>query len=238
MPDTIAKILVLDDEAELRSLLQRYLSEQGYTVRAVADSAQMDKLLQRERFDVRVLDVMLPGEGGLTVCRRLRGLGETIPIIMLTARGDPVDRIVDLEVGADDYLSKPFNPRELVARIQALLRRQTMLGAQSGAVVDEVVRFGPYTLNLATCRLDKDGKDIPLTSSEFGLLKVLATHPGRPLGRERLMELARGRDHEATDRSVDVQVLRLRRLIEEDPASPRYIQTVWGMGYKFVVGET
>lgn len=235
MNDSLARILVADDEAELRGLLQRYLTEQGYTVRAVENSQVLDKLLTRERFDVLVLDVMMPGEDGLSVCRRLRAQGETIPILMLTARGDPVDRIIGLEMGADDYLSKPFNPRELLARIQAMVRRQLMLGAHLGPMGKQgAVQFGPFTLNLETRRLARDGQDLPLTSGEFSLLKALALSPNRPLGRERLIELAKGRAYEATSRSIDVQVMRLRKLIEDDPAAPRYIQTVWSVGYVFV----
>jgi len=230
-----AKILVLDDDAELRALLQRYLTEQQFSVRTVTDAAQLDRLLQREPFDVLVLDLMMPGEDGLSVCRRLRVLGETIPIIMLTARGDPVDRIVGLEMGADDYLPKPFNPRELVARIHAVLRRQSpseLPGAPSETA--EVFEFGDFALNLATRTLTKSGQEIPLTTGEFSVLKVFARHPRQPLSREKLMELARGREYEVFDRSLDVQISRLRKLIELDPSSPRFIQTVWGLGYVFI----
>ena len=233
MTDT-ARILIADDEAELRGLLQRYLGEQGLTVRAVADAAAAEKLLARERFDVLVLDVMMPGEDGLSLCRRLRAQGETVPILMLTARGDPVDRIIGLEMGADDYLPKPFNPRELLARLQAMVRRQRMLGAHGGPLGEEPVRFGPYTLHVAQRRLEKDGEPMQLTTGEFSLLQALVMNPNRPLGRDRLIELAKGRDHEATDRSIDAQVMRLRRAIEDDPSSPRWIQTVWGVGYVFV----
>jgi two-component system phosphate regulon response regulator OmpR len=232
--DKRAKILVLDDDAELRALLQRYLGEQGFAVRAVADAAQLDRLLQREPFDVLVLDLMMPGEDGLSVCRRLRVMGETIPIIMLTARGDPVDRIVGLEMGADDYLSKPFNPRELVARLQAMLRRQQMLGAALQTVVEAPIVFGPFELDLSRRQLRRGDAVIALSSGEFELLRVLAANPHRPLGRERLIELAKGRDHEALERAIDVQILRLRRHIETDAAAPRYIQTVRGVGYVFV----
>ena len=240
---TLARILVADDEADLRALLQRYLTDQGYAVRTVDGGAPLDKLLARERFDVLVLDVMMPGEDGLSICRRLRAQGETIPIVMLTARGDPLDRIIGLEMGADDYLPKPFNPRELLARIQALVRRQRMLGAHTGPLAgDGQVAFGDFTLHLGERRLERrvDGaaQDVPLTTGEFTLLQALAQHPNRPLGRDRLIELARGRDHEATDRSIDVQVMRLRKLIEADPAKPRHIQTVWGVGYVFVPDDS
>jgi two-component system phosphate regulon response regulator OmpR len=233
MTDT-TRLLIVDDEAELRALLQRYLGEQGLQVRAVADAASAAKLLARERFDVLVLDVMMPGEDGLSLCRRLRTQGETIPILMLTARGDPVDRIVGLEMGADDYLPKPFNPRELLARVQAMVRRQRLLGAHGGPLGDAPVSFGEFTLHAAQRRLEKNGQVLSLTTGEFNLLLALAQHPNRPLGRDRLIELTRGRDHDATDRSIDVQVMRLRKLIEDDPGAPRHIQTVWGVGYVFV----
>jgi two-component system phosphate regulon response regulator OmpR len=153
---------------------------------------------------------------------------------MLTARGDPIDRIVGLEMGADDYLPKPFNPRELVARIQAIRRRQSMVGATPHAASDEQVNFGPFTLDLGRRQLHRGQDEIALSSGEFELLRVLVSNPNRPLGRERLMELAKGRDHDAMGRSVDVQILRLRRQLEIDPAQPRYIQTVRGIGYVFV----
>jgi two-component system phosphate regulon response regulator OmpR len=235
MPEPLARILVADDEAELRALLQRYLGDQGYAVRTVDGAAALDRLLARERFDVLVLDVMMPGEDGLAACRRLRAQGETIPIIMLTARGDPLDRIIGLEMGADDYLPKPFNPRELLARIQAMVRRQRLLGAHTGPAPDAgEIAFGTHVLDLARRRLTRAGQEIALTTGEFNLLAALARHPHRPLGRDRLIELARGRDHEATDRSIDVQVMRLRKLVESDPAQPRHIRTVWGVGYVFV----
>ncbi|MBS0452232.1 MAG: two-component system response regulator OmpR [Proteobacteria bacterium] len=235
MTEPLARILIADDEADIRALLQRYLGDQGYAVRTVESTATLDKLLARERFDVLVLDVMMPGEDGLAACRRLRAQGETIPIVMLTARGDPLDRIIGLEMGADDYLPKPFNPRELLARIQALVRRQRMLGAHAGPVPrDGEIRFSDYVLDLGRRTLHKAGTAVPMTTGEFALLTAFAQHPNRPMGRERLIELAHGRDHEATDRSIDVQVMRLRKLIEADPAKPHHIRTVWGVGYVFV----
>lgn len=235
MTATPSRILIADDEADLRALLQRYLSDQGLVVRSVEDAQPVERLLARERFDVLVLDVMMPGEDGLALCRRLRAQGETIPILMLTARGDPIDRIVGLEMGADDYLPKPFTPRELLARLQALIRRQRVLGAHAGPATEaDSVRFGAFTLHRQQRRLERDGDDVPLSTVEFNLLQALAQHPNRPLGRDRLMELAHGHDHAATDRSIDVQVMRLRKLIEADPTQPRHIQTVWGLGYVFV----
>ena len=227
------KVIILDDEAELRALLQRYLGSNGLTVRGVEDAAQLDRLLAREPFDALILDLMMPGEDGLSVCRRLRVRGETIPILMLTAKGDPVDRIIGLEMGADDYLPKPFDPRELLARLHAMLRRQQMSGTVPAGQRNGTVCFGPFALDLAARSLTRDGQPINLSSAEYAVLSTLAAHPRQPLGRERLRTLAHGRDHEATERSVDVQVLRLRRLIEDDPSAPRFIQTVWGVGYLF-----
>ncbi|MCA6215876.1 two-component system response regulator OmpR [Ideonella sp. B7] len=229
----MVKVLVVDDEAELRSLLQRYLGDQGCQVRTEPHAGTVAPLLARERFDVLVLDLMMPGEDGLSLCRRLRHQGETIPILMLTARGDPVDRVVGLEMGADDYLAKPFHPRELLARIQALVRRQQVLGAHRGPALDTVLRFGPYALNLEARSLTRDGQAVALTTGEFQLLQALALNPRRPLGRDRLIELAHGREHEVTDRAVDSQIMRLRKLIETQPSAPRFIQTVWGVGYVF-----
>ena len=227
-------LLVVDDDVRLRDLLVRYLGEQGYGVKAVADGAQMDKLRQREHFDLLILDLMLPGEDGLSICRRLRGAGETLPIIMLTAKGDEVDRIVGLEMGADDYLPKPFNPRELLARIHAVLRR---LGTRPPGTPEEespIVRFGNVEVDLAARTLKRGDEQQALTTGEFAVLKVLLQHPGQPLSRDKLMSLARGREQGPFDRAIDVQVSRLRKLIESDPAQPRYLQTVWGFGYVFV----
>ena len=229
------KILIVDDDARLRDLLLRYLAEQGFAVQAAPNGQFMDKLVNRELFDLIVLDLMMPQEDGLSICRRLRAGGNSTPIIMLTAKGEEVDRIVGLEMGADDYLPKPFNPRELVARINAILRRVQEAGPPAAPTADtETISFGPYTLNLATRSMCRDGEAVPLTSGEFSVLKVLVRHPSKPLSREKLMELARGREYDVFDRAIDVQISRLRKLIETDPASPRYIQTVWGFGYVFV----
>jgi two-component system phosphate regulon response regulator OmpR len=235
MSEPKTRIAVVDDDLRLRDLLSRYLSEQGFAVQTVADGAALDRLLERERVDLIVLDLMLPGEDGLAICRRLRGQAVEVPIVMLTARGDDVDRIVGLELGADDYLPKPFNPRELVARINAVLRRRRA-PAPPGAPLeaDRVIAFGRCRLDLGTRSLQRDGRDVALTTGEFALLKVFVENPRRPLSREKLLALARGRDHEAFDRAIDVQVSRLRKLIEDEPSRPRHIQTVWGFGYVFV----
>ncbi|WP_076413309.1 two-component system response regulator OmpR [Shewanella sp. UCD-KL12] len=234
MGQETSKILVVDDDMRLRSLLERYLMEQGYQVRSAANAEQMDRLLERENFHLIVLDLMLPGEDGLSICRRLRQTGSTIPIVMLTAKGDEVDRIIGLELGADDYLPKPFNPRELLARIKAVMRRQSPDVPGAPTQQEEEITFGEFALNLATREMYHNDEAISLTSGEFAVLKVLVSHPREPLSRDKLMNLARGRDYSALERSIDVQVSRLRRLIEKDPANPRYIQTVWGLGYVFV----
>ena len=235
MAEPRMKIIVVDDDARLRDLLNRYLTEQGYAVRVARDAAEMNRLLSRERYDLMILDLMLPGEDGLSICRRLRGGGESLPIIMLTAKGNDVERIVGLEVGADDYLPKPFNPRELVARIQAVLRRRPLPGPPGAPATEpQVVEFGDFRFNLGTRSLTKNGQDVSLTTGEFALLKVLVQHSRSPLSRDKLMELARGREFGAFDRSIDVQISRLRKLIEPDPSKPAYIQTVWGFGYVFI----
>src|SRR5689334_24030254 len=234
MKQPTPKILVVDDDPRLRELLVRYLTEQGFQVQALPDSRDLDKKLQRDPPHLLVLDLMLPGEDGLAVCRRLRGSGESVPIIMLTAKGEDVDRIVGLEMGADDYLPKPFNPRELVARIHAVLRRHGERAAMGAPTEEGRIPFGEQTLDLAARTLERDGQTTSLTTGEFALIKVLVQHPRQPLAREKLMLLARGRDHEVFDRAIDVQVSRLRRLVEPDPANPRYIQTVWGFGYVYV----
>ena len=232
--DNIQRILIIDDDFRLRSLLVRYFGEQGLAVKAVADGSEMDKALALNRYHLLVLDLMLPNEDGLSILRRLRGAGENVPVILLTAKGDEIDRIIGLEMGADDYLPKPFNPRELVARIHAVLRRKGTQPIGAPQTEEKTVTFGACELNLATRMLSKAGKPITLTTGVFALLKVLVTHPRHPLSRDKLMELARGRNHDPFDRAIDVQISRLRKLIEADLAHPRFIQTVWGHGYVFV----
>ncbi len=228
------KILIVDDDPGLRRLLERFLSEQGYRARAVENVEQMDRLLGRELFQLVVLDLMLPGEDGLSACRRLRESNNQVPIIMLTAKGDESSRIQGLEQGADDYLAKPFNPRELLARIKAVLRRQVPLVPGAPGSEEETVTFGDYALSLATRELKRGDQVHMLTTGEFAVLKALVQHAREPLTRDKLMNLARGREWDALERSIDVQISRLRRLIEPDPSKPRYIQTVWGVGYVFV----
>lgn len=229
------RILVVDDDDRLRELLRRYLVQEGFDVLLAADGEGMDKLLLRDSVDLMVLDLMMPEEDGLSICRRLRAAKNNTPIIMLTAKGDDVDRIVGLEVGADDYLAKPFNPRELLARVNAVLRRRPpteVPGAPSAT--PETVEFGEFIFDMGARTLRRNGQLVTLTTGEFSMLKVLVRHARQPLSREKLAQLARGRGFEPFDRSLDVQVSRLRKMIEADPGSPRYIQTVWGLGYVFI----
>lgn len=227
------KILMVDDDARIRELLQRYLTEQGFNIKTAGDAKEMDSLLNADSFDILVLDLMLPGEDGLAICRRLRANNIKTPIIMLTARGDEVDRIIGLEMGADDYLPKPFNPRELLARINAVMRRHEY-SPESDAGKTEAFKFGDFVFDPSTRSLSRDGMQITITSGEFALLKVFTEHPRQPLSRDRLMQLARGRELDVFDRSIDVQVSRLRRIVEPDPTHPRYLQTMWGFGYVFI----
>jgi len=228
------KILVVDDDVRLRDLLRRYLADQGFRVTVLADARELSKQLQRDPPHLIVLDLMLPGDDGLAVCRRLRGAGDTVPIIMLTAKGEEIDRIVGLEMGADDYIAKPFNPRELVARIHAVLRRHDNPASPGTPSVEGTIPCGRGVLDLATRTILRNGESVQLTTGEFALLRVFLQHPGQPLTRERLSMLSRGREHDVFDRAIDVQVSRLRKLIEPDLANPRYIQTVWGFGYVYV----
>lgn len=229
------RIVVVDDDARIRDLLRRYLTQEGFEVLLAEDAKSLNRLLVREAVDMIVLDLMLPGEDGLSICRRLRAANDATPIIMLTAKVEDVDRIVGLEVGADDYLPKPFNPRELLARINAVLRRRPATEAPGAPSKDDMkVAFGPFEFDVGLRRLSKDNQPLSLTTGEFAMLKALVRHPRQPLSRDKLALLARGREFEPFDRSLDVQVSRLRKMIETDPAQPRYIQTVWGVGYVFV----
>ncbi|MFT4190606.1 MAG: two-component system response regulator OmpR [Comamonas sp.] len=234
-PPRADKIAIVDNDPRAAESLRRYLSQEGFSVVLAEDGAALNRLLQRESVDLVVLELLLPSEDGLSICRRLRGNEDATPIIMVSTKSEDIDRIVGLEVGADDYLGKPFNPRELLARINAVLRRRPKLeapGAPSSA--QEVFTFGPYQFNLGTRILLRDDTEIALTTGEYAMLKALVRHPRQPLTREKLAKLARGREFDPYDRSLDVQVSRLRKLIEPEPTSPRYIQTVWGIGYVFV----
>ena len=232
-------IWVVDDDPELRQMVGTYLIDQGYCVRCLCDVKQLEARLEFQRPDLVVLDLMLPGDDGLTALRRLRDAGDDLPVVMLTARGDGVDRIIGLEQGADDYLGKPFLPRELTARIEAVLRRRSSIPAGTPLADGAQVIFGDNQLDLAARTLVRNGATQVITSGEFSLLAAFVQHPHRPLSRERLIELARGPESDTDSRSMDVQVSRVRKLIEQDPSRPRYLQTVWGYGYVFVPdGET
>lgn len=223
------RILVVDDDAELRALLKRFLGEHGFQVRLAQDGGALDRELDREPADLVVLDLMMPGEDGLTITRRLRAAGETVPILILTAKGDPIDRVLGLEMGADDYLAKPFTPRELVARIAAILRRARPEGPLAP---EQAITFGEFTLHPGSRRLLRGTEDIMLSTREFSILSALAAARGRALSRANLVERGIGRDAEVTDRAVDVAITRLRRAIGDDPKNPRWIRTVWGVGYQ------
>ncbi|MEW6765971.1 MAG: response regulator [Pseudomonadota bacterium] len=235
-------VWVVDDDQALRELLTRYLGEQGFEVEGLEDGASLDRALQEgAKPDVILLDLMMPGEDGLSIARRLRNT-LAVPIIMLSARGDDVDRIVGLEVGADDYLPKPFNPRELLARIRAVLRRFEV-AESSGAVqpsapaeasAAQLVEQGPFRIDLDMHTLVLDGRPVTLTEGEFQLLRAFMEQPRRLLSRDALMDLLKGFDRSPFDRSIDVRVARLRRKIEPDPARPRHLLTIRGEGYVFV----
>jgi two-component system phosphate regulon response regulator OmpR len=227
-------ILVVDDDLRLRDLLERYLEQQGLRAFGAANAAGMRRALAAHHVDLIVLDLMLPDADGLELCRGLRAEGVDTPVIMLTAKGDDVDRIVGLELGADDYLPKPCNPRELVARIRAVLRRRPREAVGAPQAGQAQVSFGRFVFDPATRQLLDGDTPVKLTSGEFAVLAALVAHPFQTLSRERLIALARGREHEAFDRSIDVMVSRLRRCLEEDPRQPRWLQTVWGEGYVFV----
>lgn len=226
------KLLVVDDEPKIRLLLKKYLSQEGYIVEAVNDGTAMDKYLVNHSVDLVILDLMLPGEDGLSIGRRLREQ-HNIPIIILSARSEELDKIIGLEMGADDYLSKPFNPRELLARIRSVLRRSIQSNSPDIKSVESLLKFGPYCLNIERHELHSEHKNIPLTSGEFSLLKIFLEHSERVLNRDTLLEITKGYTHSSIDRSIDVCVGRVRRKIEPDPSNPIYLRTVRGVGYLF-----
>ncbi|MFN3544139.1 MAG: response regulator [Thiobacillus sp.] len=229
-----ALIYVIDDDPGIRELVAEYLTAQGYAVETGEDAAALDALLGARRPDLVVLDWMMPGEDGLSIARRLRAQPGFPPIIMLSAKGEDIDRIIGLEVGADDYLPKPFNPRELLARIRAVLRRQGAAPEAPPAEAARSVRFGPFSVNLDARTLSRDGAVVSLTGGEYELLEIFVTHANRALSRDWLMDQLRGFERDPFDRSIDVRVNRLRKKIEDDPAHPAYIRTQRGMGYIFV----
>ena len=232
MAENLLHILLVEDDARLAELTREYLERHGAVVTVLADGESALRAARRHRFDIVLLDVMLPGKNGFEICRKLRELS-AVPIVMLTARGEEADRVLGLELGADDYVPKPFSPRELLARIQAILRRTNAPAgprAAALAVDDLLLDPGALTAQLAGRRLD-------LTSYEFALLYALAERAGRVLSREQLMELAKGNCEEAFDRSIDVHISRLRQKLGDDPHQPRRIRTIRGVGYQYLAGE-
>jgi DNA-binding response OmpR family regulator len=240
-----ARVIVVDDEPDLRSMIAEYLGKQGFVVRAAGGGRELDAHLAADFPDLLILDVNMPGEDGFAIARRMRAKS-AVPILMLTAADDIVDRVVGLEIGADDYLTKPFDLRELLARIRALLRRvaQPAVAIPAADVPEppapqadsgSKVRFGHLLLDLDTHRLvQSDGTELALTTTEFNLLAAFARHPNRVLSREQLLDLAHSRADDAFDRSIDIRIARIRRKVEPDPARPQTIKTVRGAGYIFV----
>lgn len=228
-------VLVVDDDAEIRSLLHEYLQKNGYRVTAVAEGKGMWTALDAGRVDIVVLDLMLPGDDGLTLCRNLRARSE-VPVIMLTARGEETDRIVGLEMGADDYLAKPFNPRELLARIKSILRRSRALPGNLQPEAARTIRFAGWTLDLAARNLlSPEGVVVALSGTEYKLLRIFLAHPNRVLNRDQLIDLMLSRDASPFDRSIDVQVSRLRHRLDAGAKEPAIIKTVRGEGYVLAV---
>ena len=223
-------LLVVDDDRETRDLLSMYFRDQGFDVDTVKDGPDMDAWLGSHTTNLVILDLMLPGEDGLSLARRLR-VDHKLPIVMISARGEEIDRIIGLEVGADDYLPKPFNPRELLARVRAVLRRTSLADDQPEQAPS--FEFGPFRFDPEIRSLRKDEREVDLSRAEFDLLQIFVEHPNRVLSRDSIMDMLDGRERDPFDRSVDVRVTRLRHKIEEEPARPRYIRTVWGVGYQF-----
>jgi two-component system, OmpR family, phosphate regulon response regulator OmpR len=232
-----SRLLLVDDDPEICELLTMYLSDQGFDIFSVGHGGAMDEWLSRNTADLVILDLMLPGEDGLSLARRLH-TDHALPIIMISARGEDIDRIVGLEVGADDYLAKPFNPRELLARVRAVLRRNWPdTDTNSDPDAGQQVEFGPFRLDAGRRTLSRDGAEIDLSRAEFDLLMVFVARPNIVLSRDQIMDFLKHCDRDPFDRSVDVRVTRLRHKIEDDPAHPKMIRTVWGVGYQFMPEE-
>ena len=228
------RLLIVDDELKLRELLKSYLSREGYAVEAVEDGVSMDAYLEKHEVELVILDLMLPGEDGLSIGRRLQQQ-KHLPFIILSARGEELDKIVGLEMGADDYLSKPFNPRELLARIRSVLRRCAVDVQANQDASANLIHFGSFQLDTDRHELTSNGREIPLTAGEFTLLRAFLENANRVLNRDALLEKTKGYDHSPLDRSVDVCVGRLRKKIEDDPSEPVFLRTIWGSGYMFVL---
>lgn len=235
--NTDIQVLLVDDDADLRDLLRKFFQERNIAVSVLHDATGLARRLERERPSIVVLDLMMPGVDGLSALRQLRQSGDNVPVIMLSARAEGVDRVLGLEMGADDYLGKPFMPQELLARIHAVLRRHAASPAAAPARGGSAYRFGPFTLDTGTRTLTRGDTPLKLTGTQFALLEVFARHPFEALSRGRLLDLLHGTDADVPERCVDVPVWRLRRLLEADPANPRLIQTLRGVGYRFVPSE-
>ncbi len=231
MNESNARLLIVDDDPELRDLLAEFLNKHGYVAHTVDGGAAMDQVMAKSpSYDLLILDLMLPGEGGLEIAKRLKQKVD-IPIIILSALGEDVDRIIGLEVGADDYIAKPFNPRELLARIRAVMRRVSR--ASTFNLLESNYRFGEFNLNVLSHRLLRNDEDVPLTSGDFDLLNILVQNSNRVMDRDHILDLLTGSERSPFDRSIDVRITRLRSKIEPDPSSPTYIKTIWGKGYMF-----
>ena len=230
----IKKIAIIDDDKKIRDLIKQYLNDQGFECFAGEQGKDLDQIIQKKDIDLIVLDLMLPNESGLDICKRVRVNKVNIPIIMLTAKGDEVDRIIGLEMGADDYLPKPFNPRELLARINSIFRRHEMETNEN--LINRsanIIKFDDFEFNSQERTLKKGQQSIDLTSGEFSLLKVFIENANQPLSRDQIMQLAKGKELDVFDRSIDVQISRIRKLIEANPNKPKYLKTKWGYGYVF-----
>lgn len=226
-------IAVVEDDPEIRALVAGLLAREGFEVAACADGAELDRLMARRRVDLVLLDLMMPGEDGLSICRRLRASGDT-PILMVTAKSDDIDRVVGLEIGADDYLGKPFNPRELLARVRAILRRTREAHRVPAVPPPALYRFAGWTLDAGSRALaNPAGTPVELTGGEFDLLMAFLAHPQRVLSRDQLLDWTRGRNAEPYDRAIDVQLSRLRRKLGDRSEAPTFIRTVRGGGYLF-----
>ncbi|OYX50272.1 MAG: DNA-binding response regulator [Alphaproteobacteria bacterium 32-64-14] len=226
-------LLIVEDEASIREPLVSYFETNRFRVKAAANAAQARTLLTAHTFDLAIVDIMMPGEDGLSLCRHIRD-SSTLPVIMLTARAEEIDRILGLEVGADDYVTKPFSPRELLARVKAVIRRSNSLPPRQATPETTSYAFGDWVLKTGERELiGPDGLSVPLSSGEYALLLVMVERPRLVLSRDQLLDLTQGREASVFDRSIDNQISRLRRKIEDDPKTPKYIKTVWGGGYSF-----
>ncbi|GIU42332.1 DNA-binding response regulator [Shewanella colwelliana] len=234
MVELSSKVLIVDGDIDTRTEISAYLTQQGVEVFCASNGKQMDSMLEQDTFHLLLLELKLNGEDGLAICRRLRQANNNIPIVLKSNQCDEIDRIIGLEIGADDFLPQPCNQRELLARIHAVIRRKAPRVNLTPKQNSDEFHFGEFTLNLSTRKMYRGKNVIALTSSEFAIMQVFAKHPTEPLSREKLASLTRGREHLCSNRAIDVQISRLRRLIEIDSTNPDFIQTVWGLGYVFI----